>query len=88
MQIDEALAVRRNFLKGVPEMAAKVQESNRVIRSHQIACQGERHSWMPEPLSTAQRERANLILLARLALECGLLDTWRVGQRITTKEAA
>lgn len=76
MQLDEAVAIQQYVLKGIPVHGADLQEARKVIRAHQGAS-GENRSWMPAPLSTAQRDRINLVLIAKLAMACGKLDAWK-----------
>lgn len=76
MQLDEAVQIQQYILKGLPVQEDKLREAKRVIRCYHGA-QGENHSWMPEPLSTAQRDRVNAVLCYRLALACGMLNRWK-----------
>lgn len=76
MQLDEAVAIQQHVMKGIPVLEEHLRQANRVIKAH-MGFQGENRSWAPEPVSAAQRERVNLILLARLGLACRKFDTWR-----------
>jgi hypothetical protein len=76
MQLDEAVAIQGYILRGIPVQDDKLREAMKVIRSHH-GVQGQNRAWMPEPMSSAQRDRVNMILIARLALACRKLDEWR-----------
>lgn len=81
MELDEARAIQQYVLTGKPVQENAVKEARRIVLANnasgmELRC-GENRAWMPAPISTAQRERVNMILAYRLALACGLLSAWR-----------
>jgi hypothetical protein len=76
MEVDEAVAIQKSVLRCIPVKPTEMREANRILRALRGAG-GENHSWMPEPLSVAQRQRVNMVLAFKLAFACGLFDVWK-----------